>query len=174
MTALVKKSKLLIIDDAEKTWVGWTWKIGAALFSFYFDEVVRARTVGDAVSVITSASRDEIHIWGHGRSGGPLVKGISIPAETFPGHCKTVWFRSCEVFRGESGRKYAQYLADNGVNAAAHLEIIHVWQGGLVGVRAGEKVWWSPDTPSGVWSRLWRPRTVFALRQSIPDWAWSA
>jgi hypothetical protein len=61
-------------------------------------------------------------------------------------------------------------------NVAAHLGIIGLWgmQSRLVGVLQGEKPWWDSDAIDPRESSApWRPRTVSALRRTLPAWAYA-
>lgn len=164
--------KLLIIDAAEKSFVGSTWALGAVLFGRHFDLVVRAKTAREACEAVSQRDWEEVQVWGHGRSGAPEIGGERLLAD-HPcwDRCGTVWFRSCSVFEGAGGLRFAEEFSRRGVNVVAHTRVIgHFgFQPGLYGLRAGFRPYW-PARPAD--RSPFGPRAISAARMNIPDWAW--
>lgn len=137
----------------------------------------------------------EIQYWGHGRWGRALVAEDVLDATSLRTRRARldavrerlapdalVWFRTCETFGARRGLDLAERLADYlGARVAGHTHVIGFHQSGLHGLAPGARADWSPaeglaegtpDAPERAHgSRPWRPRTVTALRGTIPA-AW--
>lgn len=174
----MSKKRLLIIDAAEKSFVGLSWKAGVALFRKNFDVVVEATTVDvfyDTLDSFKVGQISEAQLWGHGSPGRPLIASKSVD-ENHPSldalKGARIWFRSCNVMQGTEGHKFAEILSGRGIDSFGHLALIGnmAMQSYLVGLRDGQKPWWSENLkPSG--SAPWAPRTVTALTMNLPSWA---
>jgi hypothetical protein len=74
--------------------------------------------------------------------------------------------------QGPEGHKFAEILSNRGIDSVGHLAVIGkmAMQSYLVGLRDGEKPWWSDKLkPNG--SAPWSPHTVTALSMDLPSWA---
>lgn len=158
------------------------WLAGGAVFRGHFDEVVGCNSVKEAVDVIEMFAvrhqgvKREVQWWGHGFNGAPMIGDGKLTTRYHINAIMSVeeiWFRTCYVARGDRGRAFMQHCADVGTSVLAHPCIIGTWgmHSGLVGVKAGEKVWWN-DGEFEFSSRPHLPRTISTLRMSVPEWAW--
>ena len=168
---------ILIYDSTENTNVGRSWRIGAWLFSRWFDDVIAATSWEDVVEKIPEGWT-ELQFWGHGT-----------PANAYIGHKKDnnaiwkkildksdfspqIWLRVCSFAHGDAGKKAMLdivSMSDDGEIAAFTHDIGH-WglQSGLVKLRAGEKTKWSSQEGGpGVTSGFGKPRTISALRMTV-------
>ena len=132
----------------------------------------------------------QIQIWGHGSPGKSWMSGESLTyrSVTRPDVQKiaermtddgVIWFRSCSVFGGTLGKKFAVAWANSlKCRIAAHTYPIGPLQSGLHSLGPGEEPKW-PDNegvaegePYNILrfrrSMPWSPNTVTMLRSTIP------
>ncbi|MDF1561933.1 MAG: hypothetical protein P1V51_02745 [Deltaproteobacteria bacterium] len=138
----------------------------------------------------------EIQFWGHGRWGDARVgselldRGSLAAGHRLRPHLEAVrerltgdalwWFRTCETFGALPGQDFARAFTDFfGGRAAGHTFVIHLWQSGLHGLRAGEAPHWSPteglaegdpgNPRRAKVSAPWQPRTISCFAGTIPE-----
>jgi hypothetical protein len=169
--------RILVVDAAEESFVGSSWRAGAAVFKASFHDVIMAESLDEVYEEFAGREPGDVshvQVWGHGRSGQPLIAGRVFKA----GHASldslkgaSMWFRSCNVMQGENGHDFAATLADRGIDAVGHLSLIGNMglQSYLVGLHAGDEPWWS-KTLNPARSAPWAPHTVTALAMSLPTW----
>ena len=157
-----------------------TWYWGAKVFRRHFDVVVLASSWDSILENCARASKAqgdiELHYWGHGAPGAPLVNDRPPPIHDWRWSAiGTVWFRCCDVFRGAKGADFARELAARGCRVVAHTVVIGAKYGAqsyLYGVRAYGHAWWPAVPVNGATlSHPLYPRTVMFWNQQIPDWA---
>lgn len=182
-----QRTRILAYDASYKSkfrGVEATWFWGALLFRRGFDLVVAADNWDDVLDECVQAAVAgpvELHFWGHGRAGQPLCgdpharSSRADPADERWASVHTVWFRCCDVFRGEVGYRFAERLVENGCRAIAHTVIVgwkHGAQSHLYGLVARGRPWWPQEPKDGATlSSLFAPRTVMFWNMRIPDWA---
>lgn len=168
---------ILLYDNTGSDFVSKTWRAGAVLFSHMFYKVVACNSIKDFVDCsgfdIKKGDDVRVQFWGHGAPGSPLIGGKAIEIYDVS-YADSIWFRCCSVAQGKEGIKFCQELADLGVDVVAHTDVIGTWgcHSGLVGVRAGRKVWWKEDDFRGA-SNPFLPRTIPSIKMDIPNWAWT-
>jgi hypothetical protein len=168
---------LLIVDGTPKPfWQFWKpepwFQLGAHLNQKSFDAVVFARTPDDVYKALIKHKPDHVQYWGHGAPGRPVVGGKDLVADhpAWKSVKKSVWFRTCLVAQGEKGHAFMNELAALDLDVFAHLAVIGPIHSYLVGVRGGEKAWWSTSLkPKG--SSLGAPHTILPIQMDLPSWA---
>lgn len=136
-------NRIVVYDTTDKylspLWAFWAWVgrvLGFYSFTHGFSSWEQFRTI---LSKYPEGSVFELQIWGHGSPGKAYIDKIG---KDFDAHTlefqtlkkimrpKTglVWFRSCSMFAGEKGQKFAKDLS-SGLenNIAAHTYIIGTW-----------------------------------------------
>lgn len=146
----------LVYDTTEKgwPWLSTWWALGALVSGA--DHVIPAATWPDAYEGLAAirGPLDLVMVWGHGNDGTPLINGHTVDLDRLAAALprlkpeSEVWFRSCEVFRGPKGKRFAeQAVAKLGCNVVAHTKIVSapnpLRQAGLCALRPGERPWWS-------------------------------
>ena len=142
----------------------------------------------------------EVQFWGHGKWGRAFVGQDVLDARAFEpthplyeplmdvrqrmtGPHALWWFRTCETIGGFAGHRFAKtWVEQMGSRVAGHTAIIGPWQSGLHMLAPGQAPQWSPSegilegTPEAPlkaqWSRRGLPRTISALRASVPQGWW--
>jgi len=182
--------KIMIYDAAEASPVGWSWKVGAPVFWALcgFDAIAGVRSWAEGLAWLytqgQAADVDEIHIWGHGRPGAPLIAGKPIDASVASlvaalgrtlRPSSVVWFRSCATFAGKSGQSFARWVASAlGCKVAGHTyNIGFPFHSGLRVVDSRHDPAWPQDeglseTGEPLWSGPTQPRTILFARNSVP------
>lgn len=177
--------------------LGASWALGSRAFFGLgrYDLVVPATSwiqVADLLSTMALAEKvDEIQFWGHGTPGAPIINGeplwrhalspehpLHVVMEAFRDvtHPDSVlWWRSCSVFAGNRGIRYAQQVANFiGCRHAGHTHIIGFpWHSGLHTVGPSEGPMWSPDEGDGAdtgrkWSNPAANHTILFWTTKIP------
>jgi hypothetical protein len=158
---------LVIYDRTETRLLGKSWALYAATFPG--SRGVSSWDEAADVIVIQAAGEDrDMQLWGHGREGRALIGTKKAdPSWPFWSRLNSVWFRSCSVANRDRGYDFMAAMAEQ-TNVAAHLGIIGLWgmQSRLVGVLSD-----AIDPRES--SAPWRPRTVSALRRTLPAWAYA-
>jgi hypothetical protein len=181
--------KIILFDKTSRDIPGFAWAIGSfrpgwtrigakswdeaaeAIGSVFFEHVCN---LGDGER---SERLTELQIWGHGQPGEPLIAGKPMtPAfirrvQVSVNPDSLVWFRSCSVFFGATGRVFAERTANElSCRIAGHTHVIGPWQSGLCTQVPGEL--WKWGTHNGAWTKYksgWRePRTIACLRMAVP------
>lgn len=142
----------------------------------------------------------EVQYWGHGKWGRAFVGEESLDVSAFepdhPLHDALMevrdrmadqralwWFRTCETIGGHAGQAFATAWTHHmRSRVAGHTTIIGPWQSGLHMLAPGTHPQWSPqegiiegtaEAPlKARWSTRTQPRTVSALRASVPSKWW--
>jgi len=150
--------KVLVYDTTERGWpfLSTWWALGALISGT--DEKIAAPTWADAYLQLAKIRQpiDLLMVWGHGTAGRPLINGRAVNLDKLAQSCTTlrpeseVWFRSCEVFRGQKGKRFAEdAVAALGCNVVAHTKVVSapnpLWQRGLCALRPGERPWWTDE-----------------------------
>lgn len=161
----------VLYDDGDKLSI-W-WRLGTIINRTGVD--IGATSPRDAYAKLEVANDRhpirELHIWGHGQAGRSLMGGKPLDLyrlfESVP-ECRLVWFRQCDTFKGQTGKRFAALAASLFGNAVGHTQVISAplpWQQrGICGLRRGQVPWWT-DTGQELWA-------VSALRMTVPPWAW--
>lgn len=196
-------------------WLAAWWRIGSALAAAGSRADVAigadnwASALRQVVDVVRSHSTAEspariesLQFWGHGCDGAMLMAGQLLDRRSFgqngPHHgllreLRTlmdpsdgiIWFRGCNTFRGDEGRRFAREAADFfGVPVVGHTFIIWALQSGTHILAPGGTPCWSPGEgvrnrprrlsfapwtqSDSMWSAPFRTRTVPALRFAPP------
>lgn len=139
----------------------------------------------------------QVQFWGHGKWGSAKVDGQSLgrhalePGDPRHGPLRAVadrmltgeaglwWWRTCETFGANEGQSFARELAEFlDCRVAGHTYIIGHVQSGLHTLMPGQTPQWAadegiregtPDEPvAAYWSKIWRPKTITFLRDTIP------
>lgn len=168
--------KILAIYDATDS-QAWWWNLGDKLYTSV--RGFGAKSWADAMQYLHHfASLGVVQLWCHGSPGRVLIAG-----QPMTDHFRQVlanrvikdsllWLRACSVFQGHKGRRHAKFLSEYlGCNVASHTYDIGPFQSGLVALRPGQKVWWKGPTKITK-SGPTKPRTVTALRMTLPAWAY--
>ena len=200
--------RLLIYDATPPrgdAWLRRSWAVGARLYRSLgrVDAVHGATSWGDAFRWLArrpSRPIRELQYWGHGRWGRVMIGNDIFSEESLcaghphftslealgerwlPDAGSLVWFRTCETFGAERGKRFAQRLTDTcGVRAAGHTYVIGVLQSGLHGLGPGVIPRWPSDeglkrgtgaAPTEAWpSSASAPHTIHFMNGSIPS-AW--
>ncbi len=170
--------RLLIVDDTEVPWWAFwrpePWWEGMADAERAdvidnFHNVVKAKSVGQAMDSIAQLKPKHVQICGHGSPGRPSIGGVPFhSSDERWKFTREVWFRSCAVAQGTRGIAFCEELAAWGVNVAAHLSNIGgLGHSNLVGVRAGGQAFWrAKDKPKPGFDRFVLPTTMH-----LPAWA---
>lgn len=142
----------------------------------------------------------EVQYWGHGKWGRAFVGDDVLDAHAFePDHPLSEplmdvrqrmsgehalwWFRTCETIGAQVGQDFAKTWTHHMQSrVAGHTAIIGPWQSGLHMLAPDGHPQWSPDEGiiegtaqaprKAQWSTRKLPRTVSALRASIPQPWW--
>ncbi len=139
----------------------------------------------------------QVQFWGHGKWGSARVAGRALgrralqPRDDLHAPLRDIadrmlagdqglwWWRTCETFGANEGQAFARELAEFlGCRVAGHTYIIGHVQSGLHSLLPGQVPHWapdegiregSPDAPvSAHWSKIWRPKTITFLRDTVP------
>jgi hypothetical protein len=182
---------LLIYDAAEKSPVGTSWRVGAAVFSRFFDELLAPKSVSELNAMLESLEGsdafDEVQFWGHGRPGQVLLAGDRLAEPTWDRMSRllrrrgasVVWLRVCSFAAGDAGKAAMRALANRmDAKIVGHTHIIGTWgHSGLWSLKPGESPSW-PSTegekdgePGKAPSSPFLPRTVSPLTMRLPSWA---
>jgi hypothetical protein len=168
----MRSNTLVVFDLTEKRWLGKSWAAYAATFACSegitsWDELQQI--------VLDRGPGMDLQVWGHGSPGRPYVgREAADPSWGVWGDFNSVWFRSCSVANGAIGHSFMTEIAEQ-TNVAAHLGIIGTWamHSRLVALQRGATPWWSAsDVHPRENSAPWVPRSVTAVRRSLPDWAY--
>ncbi len=178
---LAAQRRVLIYDASPGNgFLGAVWALGAHVLSASFDRVIGVRSVEEFfVALTTIDGAEHMQLWGHGAPGAPIIgEEVINPNDQRWTNLKgaEVWFRSCSVLQGASGYWFARTLSlQFNLSVAGHLCVIGTWgmHSQLVGIRSGQAPWWPQHAGVGHGSTPWAPRTVTALRMSLPKWTWS-
>lgn len=185
-----------------RPWLTQSWVIGASLARARgeLDAAFGASSWDQALSWLANYGEgmpiSEIQYWGHGKWGEAFIDEDSLGIDCLqPEHAwheplarirermdiqSRWWFRTCETFGAERGKKFASAWTDFfKCDAAGHTFIIGPWQSGLHNLRPGRTPTWSseeglakgtPEEPSRAqWSQPWKVRTINCLRMRIPQ-----
>lgn len=167
--AQVKEPRVAVIYDETAGLLSTAWALGALVNKTPLDYAVA--TLKEWLETVENLPPEvhEVHYWGHGRPGAPLVAGSWITADDIVGadgqRQMTFWWRSCSVHRGNRGQGFAGDLAVRGVTSVGHTRVIGFpRQPRICGIRPGEVPWWSlqGEELRGVW----------ATEMKIPNHAW--
>ena len=181
--------RVIIYDASEKSYLGRSWKIGAALFKArgVVDLIIPAHSWDEAFKALGDLpprSVKRIQVWGHGSPGRPLIAGERAPTQALIGVLRSVmfgafssiWFRACSVAQGDDGKRWVGHVAQAaGCRVAAHTFIVGPWQSGLRVALPDDPPSWSsregndPATGEHLWSRPGAVRTVSMMAADIPD-----
>lgn len=171
----MKSTTVVVYDANETTLLGKSWAAYASTFKHSFG----VRTWSDVKGVLRETmplGQRDLQVWGHGSPGSAwLGSSRADPSAEWWAECASVWFRSCSVMNGLSGRRFTAEIARR-TDVAGHLGVIGTWgmQSRLVGVRRGDEPWWAVAGVSAKErSAPWVPRTVTALQRSLPEWAFT-
>lgn len=167
--------RLLAFDATpSNSLVNASWRVGAKLFQKHFDAVVPAISWHQIMNLCAKYEPKELHVWGHGAPGAPLIdREPASDRDPRWSSVGLVWFRSCNVMRGESGKVFVQNLTRMGVEVVGHTKIIGSRLGahsGLYGLRPGDQPYWDPN-PVATHSAPFAPRTVMFWEMDVPPWA---
>ena len=173
-----------------------SWFAGGKLYKLFraLDVVKPVSSWREAFDWLNTVEADKKidmwQFWGHGGPAKIYVNGETIGQKTLSPNNEfyddlltlrdrlhpnsLVWFRSCEVFNGPSGKKFAKDLADFlGCRVAAHTFIVGPFQSGLHSVRPGQGPSW-PDSEGrdasgkGKVSMPWYTNTVTCVTGNVP------
>ena len=140
----------------------------------------------------------QVQFWGHGKWGSAKVAGCplgrralqsrhelyaplrDIAARMQKGEDGLWWWRTCETFGADAGQAFATELSQFlDCRVAGHTYIIGHVQSGLHSLLPGQTPQWAADegiregTPqqpvSAYWSKIWRPKTITFLRDTVPE-----
>lgn len=153
--------------------VGTTWKIGAVLFRPFFDAVIPATSWDQLLEGCADLGDDlEVHFWGHGMPGWPILGGELCPVRDERWKCVSLlWLRCCSTMHGPQGAAMVRYFHQHGTAVVGHLNVIGPWgHSYLVGCAPGQDPWWRYDVDPSSWGRPWSPRTVHVTTQRLPHW----
>jgi len=161
-----------------------------------------ARSWRDALDWLTSFGGAEpiaeIQVWSHGKWGLALLGDDAITARAFdrghplrapidalrarmlPRGGSLVWFRTCETFGAEAGRRFAERVAGElDARVAGHTYVIGALQSGLHGLLPGAAPHWSPaeglasGTPAAperaLGSSPSAPNTIHFMHGRVPE-----
>lgn len=181
--------RLMIYDASEKSFVGFSWKVGAAVFKSYFDTILAVQDWTDCHKQLAALvdKYDEVQFWGHGSPGFIYVNSQPAPAEFWFALAKkisknaTVWLRVCSFAASSIGKTMMNQISKNlGAKIIAHTYSIGQWgcQSGTRAVTPTTLAGWSATegvdkskTPAELLpSSPWAPNTVFSLTMRPPDW----
>lgn len=164
-------ARLLIYDATRppgEFWLRTAWATGARVYKSLgrIDAYFGAHDWKSALAWVNayepSEPIDEIQYWGHGKWGKVYIAGSvlseasllresdlapELAALTKRMHeGSLLWFRTCETFGADPGKRFAENLTNFlGCRAAGHTYVIHALQSGLHGLRAGERATWSGE-----------------------------
>lgn len=165
---------MVLYDQEEPGFLGFSWRTYASTFRWSFG----VSSWDEALTICSNLNfRAAVQVWGHGRSGYPVIAGRPAPwRHEGYANLDSIWFRSCSVANGLVGLAFCETVARQ-CSVVAHLGVIGTWgvQSRLVGCRLGDRPWWGLD--HGVRpderSAPWLPRTVPASARSLPSWAFT-
>jgi hypothetical protein len=138
---LVKR--VVVYDTTDKylspLWAFWAW-VGRVLGIYSFTHGFSSWEQFVAIlSKYPEGSVFELQLWGHGGPGKAYINNVGKNFNPNTPEFKVlkkiiyprgglVWFRSCSMFAGEEGHKFAKALSSNlEVNIAAHTYVIGTW-----------------------------------------------
>jgi len=174
-----------------------TWRLGVLFYRLLgrFDACHGAVDWEDGLSWLGNIQPDrpiaEIQYWGHGFPGAARlnnqfldVSAVSSSHPLNPSLCKIAqrlegpdalwWFRTCSIFQGEEGQKFAQaWTTFFGCRVAGFTRTIGPLQGGLHSLRPGQQPGWTvTEGLESSWLPQWiklGPHTITCLTGRIPD-----
>lgn len=173
--------KVLIYDAAEKTFLGKLWAIGAFFFGFRFKKVIAAKSWEQALTELEDFVNlrgvpEEVQLWSHGWIGMPLINMKSMPLNDKRIYLTDRWwFRCCYTVAGDLGHSLVNRFTSNGVEVAGHTVVIGLWglHPRLYCAKAYEDAWWTKELEEDrAKPSLFSPRTISALRMSLPKWSY--
>ena len=181
----MSQSRVILYDSSPNGANGLAWAGYSRLRPGWKSIGAKSWDEGCAALLELGTTIDEIQVWGHGSPGQPLIATQPIehnhllifhamlkPYDRRP----LVWFRSCSVFFGAKGQRFARKAADDlGCLVAGHTRVIWFpWQSGLYVAKPGVEPDWPVDQgePKDFRSSRIAPHTIFAGRMSIPkEWS---
>ena len=118
-----------------------------------------------------------LEVWSHGNDGVSLINGQTVDLAKLAAAlgridpASTVWFRSCETFRGRDGKAFAKEARDTlGCVVVGHTKVISwpnpLFQRSICALRQDEEPWWT-DFGNEL-------RGCSTLRMEVPPWAFRA
>jgi hypothetical protein len=170
--------------DPNQGILSWFWNAGSFLGSFNYKLAASDRyELADKLNELILDPHEPIHLqlWSHGRPGAPVFGATGIrAADLLAGLGKLdnrslVWFRSCDVFQGETGQSYAIDVTETvGCRAVGHTRIVSspvpACQSGGYGLRPGETPHWSKSEAGGSWP--WARNTCLVTAMTPPLGWW--
>ena len=181
---------LIIFDNAEKTFVGFTWKTGAKFMARKDDLVLAVNSWDDCLKQLDNLFMggqkfDVIQFWGHGSPGNVYVAGKDDPYEFWIALASLVkskesivWLRVCSFFATKHGKREGNEIA-----AILKCKLMaHTYSIGHLASQSGTRMIDKNNPP--LWSNTegikgskfkdsapWAPHTVSALENDPPKWA---
>jgi len=149
------------------------WRLGALVFFWKFDVVVKARSWGDILDACADRSDVDLQFWGHGYPGTATVGEEHLPQKDPRwSNVDRLWLRACSTMNGVRGLALVNALAWFGCAVVGHRCIIGLFgHSHLVGASFDQNVWWPMrGVFAGLWSKPWLPRTISPLRMTLPKW----
>ncbi|MGH7294356.1 MAG: hypothetical protein ACRELB_05465 [Polyangiaceae bacterium] len=199
--------RLLVYDGTSKPGerlLRTAWSRGARLYRGLrrIDAHHGAASWSDALDWLTSFGSAEpiaeIQVWSHGKWGLALIGDDALTARAFdrghalrprmdalrarmlPRGASLVWFRTCETFGAEAGRRFAERVAGElDARVAGHTYVIGALQSGLHGLVPGATAHWpvseglasgSPAAPErALVSSPSAPHTIHFMNGRVPE-----
>lgn len=191
----MKPKRLLLAARGETSPVAFSWYAGSPLarIAGRFDGYWQPTSWEQALAWVCANSEThglgELHIWGHGAPGAPLIGGEALPfgsrirlhrdlfadLRRMCSPSTLIWFRSCAVFHGAAGKDFAERLSCAlSCRVAGHTYNIGALHSGLHSLRSGEMATWPDhegcDDDGGVaWSHMRAPHTVPFFWDRVPE-----
>jgi hypothetical protein len=170
--------RVILYDASTGGPLGWSWAIGSKLDRGWASFGVK--TWDDALECLPLGIT-ELQIWGHGVPGSPLINHSAITDRVMIGLMQKlltaeslVWFRSCSVFFGSVGVKFALRavgLLQCCIAAHTH-KIGFPWHSGLYTLSPGGTPSW-PLYSGKAWEAMKsgprQPHTIGMMKRSFPE-----
>jgi hypothetical protein len=169
--------RVILYDASTRGPLGWSWAIGSKLNLEWVSFGVKSWD--DALGRLPSGIK-ELQIWGHGVPAAPLIDQSVITDSVMSGlqdllsaSDSLVWFRSCSVFFGSVGAKFAlRAVRLLKCRVAAHTHTIGFpWHSGLYTLRPGGSPSWPLYTGKS-WESMKsgarQPHTIGTMKMSFP------
>lgn len=185
--------KVLLYDNTENKFVGWSWKIGARIYKVLgiFDKVVPVHDWEEAIDSLVKIYINDpdcrymnVQFWGHGSPGQARINRKALKLEhldgiapgMFAGTNSLFWFRCCSTFRGEKGHQFAKDVCTKlGCQVSGHTYIIGFpFHSGLHSLKPGQTPEWQlmeGEKASGgsKMSMFGEPNTIWTWKNKIPE-----